>query len=180
MKSEPVTGINSQNISIKQQPQPQKIEIYDEETYHNSYDNSIAIRVPYDEEEPKETEYEVLDENCSEYEIRSMHSDTNEQNVSSEVKKPVTTVHTTIIPHNTAKRFCLDESSGTSPLNTHNYSITQNDSSMPTDHLEIFGRYVTGELRNIIDDPYSVQVAKHKINQILFEASTGEFKKKTY
>lgn len=45
--------------------------------------------------------------------------------------------------------------------------------SQISDNLEVFGKYVAEELKNIIDDAYSIQVAKHKINQVLFEATTG-------
>lgn len=84
------------------------------------------------------------------------------------------TIHS-IVP--SSKRFSANESTQSG----QNYATSPiAEASQPPDHLEIFGRYVTGELKNIRDDVYSVQVAKHKINQILFEASTGEFKKKRY
>lgn len=46
----------------------------------------------------------------------------------------------------------------------------------PVDHLDTFGRYVAEELRNV-EDTFSVQVAKHRINQILFDATTGLFRR---
>lgn len=45
------------------------------------------------------------------------------------------------------------------------------------DHLDTFGKYVREELKSIEHDPYAIQVAKHRINQILFEATTGVFKR---
>lgn len=68
-----------------------------------------------------------------------------------------------------AKRFCSPDDKN---------QTTQITISDPiSDQLETFGKYVTEELKSIKNDTYSIQVAKHKINQILFDATTGEFKR---
>lgn len=136
-------------IQIKQQA----VETFEEESYHDSGDLT--------EEQKGETDYEILEENCSEYEIASYAGDqsiTDNRSV---------TIHS-IVPN--PKLYTHEEPSPST-------SVTQSKDGQ-IDHLDTFGRYVTDELRNIRGDSYSVQVAKHKINQILFEASIGEFKRK--
>lgn len=182
IKTEPITQsatYTSEQIPVKEDikykftavhDSQKEVQVFDEESYH---DTSIMPSSQEEVEESKETDYEVLDENCSEYEIQSLQSEEEQQ--TNETDKSVT-IHS-IAP--SSKRLFLDENSVKSIQNYTTSPMTEVVTT-PPDHLEIFGRYVTGELKNISEDPYSVQVAKHKINQILFEASTGEFKKKRY